>query len=501
MIARLIARLGRRWRALLLLALLGGYWLLPISGQVVILPGPAAPAGLWPQMRLDPPAPAAGQPVRVLLTDVAPWAYVLLTVDGRPVRLDGSRADPGGTWTWQWTLPDRPAPGSVLAFYHDCERGCVERGRFAVGPAGLAAPPPGAPAPGPPTRLGLVFASPERDWHGRSGWVVELTYAHLPEEPYWGVDDLAARVSAAAAKGLRVLVRVDYDRGQSLPPTGHELALVEYLRYLERLARDDRLRDVYGYVIGSGYNARDASAQAPDRPVTPEWYARLFNGAGQPPARRDNAVQAIRAANPRARVLVGPVRPWVTDQEGARRHPSGAPWLSYFDTLVALLDEGARAKATAGVALAAPDGFALQVPGRPAAAERIGRSAADEPRLDLPHPTYPDAQAGFRVYRDWLAIVNAHPTTRGLPAYVTSTNTFAPDEGTPPAQNYPRGWLTAALEEVSAEPQVQALCWFLDGPLGDRQWDWFSLARPGGRLLDAAEEFDALLRGQGAGDG
>ena len=103
---------------------------------------------------------------------------------------------------------------------------------------------------------------------------------------------------------------------------------------------------------------------------------------------------------------------------------------------------------------------------------------------------------GFGVYRDWLDIINAYPNTRGLPAYIISTNTYDREAGIPPAQNYPRGWLTAALDVVEGEPQIVALCWFLDDfPHGD-QWDWFSLTRKPGRLVDAAEEFDVLLRGE-----
>ena len=92
-------------------------------------------------------------------------------------------------------------------------------------------------------------------------------------------------------------------------------------------------------------------------------------------------------------------------------------------------------------------------------------------------------------------ILGRRPSTRGLPAYITSTNTFVAGEGTPPAQNYPQGWLTAALDEVNRQPQVHALCWFLDvDRSGDARWDWFSLAERQGRLVYAAEEFDALLR-------
>ncbi len=494
---RLRGQLRRGWPALVLVALLGSYWLLPISGQVLVIPGPGSAALPWPQVRLEPVRPRPGQPATLLVSDVAPWPHVLITIDGQAVHPERWWQQSGGSWTWRWTLaPAGPglAPvreGAVIRFYHDCQTGCVERGQTVLGGAGEGTP---APAAGLPTKLGVAFADPERDWHGRSGWDVELTYARLPDEAYWGVDDLASRVYGAAAKGLRVLVRVDYDRGQSLPPAGDYAALAQYLGYLQRLARDERLRGVYGYIVGSGYNALDSNAMSPDRPATPAWYARLFNGYGESPARTDNVVQTVRAENPNVRLLVGPVRPWNRDQSGERRHTVDVPWLDYMNTLVAALDEGARAKAAAGVASGVPDGFAVQAPGRPGALELAGKDGAEEPRLELRREDWEGARDGFGVYRDWLAIVNACPSTRGLPVYITAANTFAPDDGTPPAQNYPRGWLTSALRAVEQEPQIQALCWFLDGPLGDSQWDGFSLSRRVGRLADAADEFDALLR-------
>ncbi len=121
-------------------------------------------------------------------------------------------------------------------------------------------------------------------------------------------------------------------------------------------------------------------------------------------------------------------------------------------------------------------------------AERAG-----EPAVDLRRPGWKNAQAGFRVHRDWLAIVNRYPTTRSLPAYITSTNTWTSDTRVPPAQNYPKGWLSTALTEVNSEPQIKALCWFVDTPLGET-WSEFSLSRHPGRLHDAAEEFDGLLQ-------
>jgi len=480
----------RRWWWLLGLGLvLIACGLLPIPGYVVVVPGrstPLGPSPLGPQIQLDPPFARPGDEVRLHVTDRTPWTYVLLTVNGTPVRPESWKSTLGKQWTWTFRFIHPTGP-SEFVFYHSCDKGCKEQGRMVLGEA--PAPPSGLL----PTKLGLVFPNPERDWHGRSGWAVEVTYVRRAEEPFWGIDDLAARVYKHHLKGLRVLVRVEYDYGQSVPPPGDYLALTEYLEYLARLARDDRLRDVYGYLLGSSYNGLDLNALAPDRPATPEWYARVFNGYGEPLHHTDNAVQVIRAENPQARVLVGPVRPWNTDQDGAYKYRVDAPWLNYMNTLVRYIDETARAKAAAGIPFAAPDGFAVQAPGRPDAPE-LGGKGEVEPWTDLPLAEWGGAQAGFRVYRDWLDIINSYPSTRGLPVYITSANTFIPAVGVPPAQNYPRGWLSAALAVVDSEPQIQALCWFLDELPGDTQWQNFSLTRRRGRLIDAAEEFEELLR-------
>jgi hypothetical protein len=320
-----------------------------------------------------------------------------------------------------------------------------------------------------------------------------LTYARLADAEFWGIDDLALRIRQATNKGLRVLVRVDYDQGQSIPPAGEHLALSAYLAYLQRLARDARLDGVYGYVLGSGYNSLDGNTQLPERPATPEWYARMLNGYGEPPEHTDNAIQVIRSENPHVRVLVGPVRPWNVDQSGARRYQIDVPWLNYMNTLVAALDASARSKLAAGTSLVSPDGFALHVPGWVDAPALGEQEKAQEPHRDLYRDEWGKAQAGFRVYGDWLAVINAYSTTRGLPVYITSTNTFTRQE-IPPAQNYPSGWLAAAFAEIRDQPQVRALCWFVDyDRSGSDAWDWFSLAAKPGRMTYAAKEFDRLL--------
>ncbi|MBN2391364.1 MAG: hypothetical protein JXR84_11595 [Anaerolineae bacterium] len=475
------------WGVLLAIVLLAGYWLLPIHGKVYVLPGDGVNVP-WPQFRLEPLDAQPGETVTAFVTDTTPWTFVTLTVDGVPATSLGQGVRSGQAWLWRWTFTVPEGDGYELRFYHDCHTGCVERGRFTVGEVASAR------ASVTPTKLGVVLPDVARDWHGRSGWAVEIAYARRAEEPFWGLDDLAARIAVHHAKGLRVLVRVDYDQAQSIPAVDDYLALTEYLEYFRRLARDARMQDVYGFIAGADFNTAEANALAQDRAVTPVWYARVFNGYGEDVSHTDNVVQTIRAENARARVIVGPLRPWSVDLDGDRQYGIDAPWLNYMNTLVALLDESAMTKAAAGIPLAAPDGFDVQAPGLPDAPELAGTLRADEPRADIRREAWNGARAGFGVYRDWLDIINAYPTTRGLPVYIISTNTYDREAEIPPAQNYPRGWLTTALDVIDAEPQIVALCWFLDDfPHGD-QWDWFSLTKKPGRLVDAAEEFDALLR-------
>lgn len=480
----------RKLLAVILLFAAGSilYWLLPIPGQILLVRDRWQQEQTWPQVRLAAEGLRPGETATVVISDPVPWPYVKLFVAGREAALQWyETGGPDGVWQWTYTFPVPPTAGYELAFYHDCDGGCRPWTVVAVGAAPLAEPAP----PLVPTKLGVVFPNPARDWHGRQAWGVELTYATLSEEAYWGIDDLAVRVQAAAGRGLLVLVRVDYAQGQSLPPAGDAIALDRYLAYVRRLARDARLAGVYGYIIGSGVNTAGGNSLAPERPVTPEWYARVFNGYDTEPARVDNVLAVVRAANPSSRVLVGPVAPWNDDQDGARAYAVAAPWLNYMNTLVAALDSAAGVRARAGISRMAPDGFAVQAPGRP---ELAGGDGAEEPRLDLALPEQPGAQAGFRIYEQWLDIVNRYGYTAGLPLFISAANTFHPAVGAAPAENYPAGWLSTALEVVNEAPQIAALIWFIDLFPHDDQWDLFSLSERRGQLAAAAEEFERLLQ-------
>lgn len=424
----------------------------------------------WPRLRLEPEMPRPGEAAKAILADTVPWVYIKLLVNGSQ-EAEFVRYAPnplGGEWIWSFTVPEEGP--YELSFYHDCDKGCVLWARHNVDPEVNRSRHPSTLIP---TKLGVVSPNPERQWHQRSGWVVEIGYAALAEADYWGVDPLAVRVQREVNAGHRVLLRVDYDQGQSIPHDGQ--ALEKYLSYLRRLARDQRMQGVYGVIVGSGYNALANNSQSAQAPVSPAWYARVFNGYQSKVGDSDNVVAVLRAENPSLRVLVGPIQASNGDQTGEQPYALDLPWLSYFNSVAAALDESARARSEAGIAQAWPDGFAVQAMGM-----------LDSPPVD-------GAQTGFRVFQDWLAVINSHRRLANLPVYITAANSYSAEAGVVPARNYEAGWLTKALEMITGESQIQALCWFVDYLPVDSQWQGFSLTAPEEGMIEAAREFDQLL--------
>jgi hypothetical protein len=164
----------------LLLGLLLALGIVAPSGQVILRLGPASDAP-WPRFSVYPPSPRPDDVVRVEVIDRIPWGYILLTVNGEPAALEQIEAMPAsGIWRWRWRFR-MPAEAVELAFYRDCHEGCRLRGRLALGDL---EPTPASPPL--PTKLGLVFPHPERDWKGRAGWAVDLTYAQRAEDPELG---------------------------------------------------------------------------------------------------------------------------------------------------------------------------------------------------------------------------------------------------------------------------------------------------------------------------
>ena len=77
--------LRRWWWVIILLLLLGGYWVLPISGQVIVLPAQTSLQNLWPQIAISPANAQPGEEITLTVTDTSPWTNVRLLVHGEPI--------------------------------------------------------------------------------------------------------------------------------------------------------------------------------------------------------------------------------------------------------------------------------------------------------------------------------------------------------------------------------------------------------------------------------
>ncbi|VAW43215.1 hypothetical protein MNBD_CHLOROFLEXI01-688, partial [hydrothermal vent metagenome] len=123
--------------------------------------------------------------------------------------------------------------------------------------------------------------------------------------------------------------------------------------------------------------------------------------------------------------------------------------IKYSNSVVTYVNAAAIAKIEQGISDAAPDGFAIQAFGRVDAQQLSPEQRAQEPFLDLRRDEWGDAQAGFRVYQDWLNIINQFEYTTGKPVYINAANTFDSETGQTPTENYPVGWLGNALETIN----------------------------------------------------
>lgn len=475
------------WIGLIAIALLG--LLMPRMGDVTYTSKKQNEAMTWPQFTVT--KTDGDEPTwRVIAKDVVPWTHVLLeNGTDQIVPLEHGGQDRTGAWVWEWILPEGSAPFH-LQFFHSCEKGCQTWGDAWVS----AADPFTITEKTTPTKLGVVLADPERNWHGKQGWSVEIAYADSLEEDYWSVDDLALRVRQLDANGVRVLLRVEFAQGQTLPAPSDYAGLETYLAYIEQLARDVRFDGVYGFIIGSNINAAWANTLATDgNVITPEWYARVFNGYGEGVERTDNVIESVRMVDPTLRLFVAPVSPWRDDQSGAVTNEIDVPWLNYMNSMVSYLDAAAEANRVVGVSDSAPDGFAVQAFGR-VQASQVAFDRAAEPYISLPRTEWNGAQSGFRVYEDWMAIINRYEHTKGKPIVINATNTLdISNEESRPIDNYPKGWLTNALDVVNGEPQIIAMCWFIDTFTHDERWNDYSLGAQKGLLRDGALEFEELL--------
>lgn len=339
----------------------------------------------------------------------------------------------------------------------------------------------------PASIIGAQWTNNGRNWAGKAGWDIELVYATNPSSGF-DLTTVGGRVQSAHAAGRNVLVRVDYAPGQSMPPEDNDADRTTYVNFLESVCKTPNYnQNAWGYIIGNEYNR--TAENGGGTPITPTWYARVFNGYNAPVGDTGNAYQFIKSYQPGAHVLVGPVGPYNSDagSDDGSHYTISMPWLDYFNEVCLNIHTGATNK---GLAV---DGFAIHAYGR-TGPDGTANGGANEPHNDVQGGGWATgAWAGFTVYKNWRDIIDDQKFP-SAPIWITETNT---DQGTnPPAQSnnsYPSGWYQQALGEISgAGARFWAVCWFVDVDYGSG-WTNDSLTDQTGKCAQANNDFNNAL--------
>lgn len=297
-------------------------------------------------------------------------------------------------------------------------------------------PAPALPDGAPATLAGVHFAGDRytaADVFGggpdRTGWTVELAYASdgAPEA-------VARRLTGLHRRGFRVILRVDFARGQHIPPADDPAAVAAYVDFVVKTigAAGGRVRHV---VVGNEGNI-DEAGDDPRRNTE----CRLGRETCAPAAYAA-VYRAVRdALRPRGdvAVLVAGVSPGDAD------HP--ARWMSGPDHLAAVL----RLLGPGDV-----DGVALHA---------YGLEQAPVPGL----PAEPLGYFQALVTRQ-LDVMTAAGHAR-TPVYITEMNAYTRPEAAFVRAAY--AWLDGLNRTGRA--RIRAACWFvLDG---GGAWDDVALA-------------------------
>ncbi|MFN0072845.1 MAG: hypothetical protein ACKVVP_15275 [Chloroflexota bacterium] len=356
----------------------------------------------------------------------------------------------------------------------------------------------------PPTLAGATWVDNSRPWitRNKTGTDVWHVYMHPPAPPAGGSADNFANVrdnismSRQSTPKQNVLLRVDYAEGQSLP--WNATTRGEYLGFLQQICADPIFREnLLGFIIGNECNSQDENRQSGGT-MNPDEWARTYNGYGSGASATDNAFQVIRAALPDARVLVGAVAPYNPQADGSPAFAIPVPWLNYFNQLCLRVTQRMT---QAG--LSAPDGFALHAYGR-VGDDGTANGGSQEPHRSVPSPVpYPaSAEYGFRVYRQWLAVMDGYPLLQLAPVWITETNTFTTTHCDQSYPMNPPGWYFEAVKEiydfnhdpfVSVQNRIKSVCWFVDRNF-DGNWGLDAISgHTMGRLGAASNDFNSVL--------
>jgi hypothetical protein len=339
--------------------------------------------------------------------------------------------------------------------------------------------------------VGSHFLHPDRNLHGRPSCTVELLYFRAPNPGF----ELAAaqqRVAAARAKGdVDVWLRVDYQPGQTLPPTGNEAEVLAFVLFLQAVAADGVLGQARGIIVGNEPNLRD-EFRVSQVPLTPTWVARVVYGFGRPFADTSNAYQFITTAKPSMLVLAPAVGPWNPNgaglQAGERAYPPPdgrtrlSPWERWqFELAQRAYDNGGHTPLERVA-------FAVHTYSR-VGTDGTANGGAREPRQDVREGTF-GAQFGTRWIEDCLTALARAGAPAGVPIVVSEWNCLTDGR---PRDCYPAGLEQEVVRYLNTKPNVLGFACFVDQDHGGG-WDFTSMTIAGERLHRWDQDHDALLR-------
>jgi len=292
-------------------------------------------------------------------------------------------------------------------------------------------------------------------------YTVELFYANT----YNGSNDIE-KMRRLTSKGYRVILRIDYRHGQTVPAEGDEEALAGFAERCRTIARD--LRGIVDlFVIGNEMDSPHEGA------IPARWYARVIGGAKA----AGGVYEAMKEANPEAVILAGALSAWpgFPEEAGSR--------IRWFRTF---LDHAGRVD---GFALHAYSGWSYW----------DGSGGIEDPRFS--------DMTGLLSFREFMKEIYCEYGD-SVPVFITETNTYWTLNPKAPSgfsdENYRKGWLVEAYEAIdqwnrSNDLKIHSFCWFTYGTMGigSPESDIFRNAMErtdNARLNEAREDFGWVTR-------
>ena len=361
--------------------------------------------------------------------------------------------------------------------------------------------------------FGAMWLDTARELKGRNALSVELLYA-CDGEP--GIAQVASRIGELHARGVRVLLRVDLEPGQTVPVEGDFEGKYEFAHFFEKLAQDPIIGQTSGIIVGNEPNLKAENVRGGDGGISADWYMKVQSGVHAAPDDDADVYTQLRTNGYLGDVLIAAPAPWSDDTDGTLEYyptPPGAtdtmPWLRYAATLYWLAYNASRL-------LYNDVKGAVHTYSNVLACQQLGLDPALEPTYveALRNPDWNMCQYGIRVYDEFLQQMNYQAGGEGefVPHYVTEWNSLVGrvddslDDPAWPCNNYPAGLLANVVDYLKHHSNLMGFAIFVDRDESGECPFWLASAAMGylatadldaqqqARLRDWDTEFNHILQ-------